>query len=105
MADTFYLKRGDTSPTLQQTLLNAAGDAVDITGAAVTIHVTDRYGTNVIDAAASISDASVGVVQYELGAIPQGNYEFEFEVVYANSKIETFPNAGFDILVVERDLA
>ena len=105
MSDTFYMKRGDTSPGLVKTLLNPDGTAVDLTGAAINIHVFDRNGNSVIDASATIDDAAAGIVSYIFGAIAAANYNYEFEVTYSDSSIETFPNSGFDLLVVERDLA
>ena len=105
MAETFYIKQNDTSPILVQTLTNAAGTAVDVTGGTVNIHVNDRRGVNVVDAAATINVAASGIVQYQFAALSAGVYEFEFEVTFADSSVQTFPNVGFDLLIVDRDLA
>lgn len=100
MANTFYIKRNDTSPKLTQTLSDAAGDAVVLTGASVNLHVFTRRNVSVINAAMTIT-----VVQYTFTAMNAGNYNYEIEVTYADTSVETFPNVGFDLLVVERDLA
>lgn len=103
--DTFYTKKNNTAPTLQQTLLDPNGEAVDLTGASVRFHVNDRYGVSVIDAAATISNETGGIVQYTFSEVLQGNYQFEFKVTYSGGAVETFPNSGFDILIAERGLA
>lgn len=105
MAETFYIKRNDTAPILTQTLTDAAGEAIDLTGATVNFHVNNRRGVNVIDAGMTILNATAGIVTYTFGVIAAGNYEFEVEATMADTSVETFPNAGFDILIVERDLA
>ncbi len=106
MANTFYIKDNDTSPTLQQTLQDADGDAVNLTGATVTIHISNRQEVIQIDAAATIVTAASGIVSYTFdGTLGAGNYYYEFEVVASDASIETFPNSGKDLIIVERDLA
>ena len=105
MAETFYIKANNTSPKIVQTLTDAAGVGVDITGGSVNIHVNDRRGNNIIDAAATIVTAASGIVSYDFAGLANGVYEFEFEATYADTSTETFPNAGFDILLVDRTLA
>ena len=105
MANSFHIKRGDTSPTLVQTLLDSAGAAVSLAGATANIHVFTRRGVSVVDEAVIVFDAEAGIINYDFAGIAQGNYDYEIEVTYSDASIETFPNAGFDLLIVERDLS
>jgi hypothetical protein len=60
------IKQGETYPPFSATLADAAGMAVDLTGAAVTLRMSDAYGMNVIDdAAMTITDAAAGKVERE----------------------------------------
>ncbi len=106
MSTTAYIKLGNTSPILQQTLQDSAGVGVNLVSAAVRIHVNTINGTNIIDAAATIVTAADGIVSYTFdGTLTEGNYWYEFEATYSDSSIETFPNSGYNLLVVERVLA
>jgi hypothetical protein len=55
----FYIKRGDTRPSLYATLTQE-GSVVDLTGATVRFHMGD-----VVDAPAVIVEASAGSVRYD----------------------------------------
>lgn len=106
MASTMHLKYGDQSPVLVQTLQDADNLPVDITGATVRLHVMNQKNLNVIDAVITIDDAANGIVSYAFdGTLPVGNYRYEIEVTYADTAIETFPNVGYDLLVISRDLS
>lgn len=103
---TFYLKANNSSPILVQNLLDAAGTPINLTSATVRIHVNTQYNVNVVDAAASVDNVASGTVSYTFdGTITDGNYFYEFEVTYADSSVETFPNSGYNVLVVDRTLA
>lgn len=109
MADTFPIKTGNTSPSLQDTLLDAAGSAVVVTGASVRIHVFHRFnGTELIDAAATIVDGANGIVKYDFqeGDISgPGVFNYEWEVTYADDTVETFPVQGYGLFEIEETLA
>ena len=66
-------------------------------------------GTAGVDGAAVvIGDGSAGKVRYNWSASDTasvGTYEGEFEVTFADSTIETFPNSGFFSITVTDDLA
>lgn len=101
----FTIKEGDTSPALRATL-RAGGAAVSLQGASVRLHVAPAGGGDaVLNAAAGILDpATGGVVEYDWTSGPllsPGSYEAEFEVVYADGRVETFPNrANITIRVI-----
>jgi hypothetical protein len=98
---TFYLKVGDTSPILTQTLRNSAGEAINLASATVLIRVISVYGATVLTASATIDDATAGEISYEFaGDLAVGTYRYEFEVTYSDSAVETFPNVGYNDLIV-----
>ena len=105
---THTIKRNDTSPDIQGTCLDAAGNAVDITGATVRFHMFDKNGTEVVDAAATIVTAASGIVKYSWIAADTataGIFMSEFEVTYSDASIETFPNEGYTPVSIGADLA
>ena len=106
MAD-FYIGQGDTASTLLVTLRDANGNAVNITGASVHIDVTPIHGgAKIVDAAATITDATNGVVSYTFTA-PQtatpGDYLATFTVTFGGGAIESFPNAGYYLITIQAD--
>jgi len=106
MAD-FYLKRNDTSPAIQVVLRDSSGTAISLAGATVKFLMYDRYGTEVVNASATVEDAAGGVVQYDWIAADTaaaGFYKAEFEVTYADATVETFPNYEYINIHIQEDL-
>lgn len=105
----FNIKQNDTSPSIQTTLLDGNGLAVDITGnLGVTFHMRNSEGTVVIDTAATVVTAGSGIVRYDWLAADTataGTFQAEFEVTYSDGKIETFPNASYIEIVITDDIA
>lgn len=94
---SFQIKKNDTSPQLEAVLSNAAGTPIDLNGASVRFHMRRAGGPILIDAAATIVTAGAGLVRYVWTAgdtDTAGSYQAEFEVTYADSSIETFPNSS-----------
>lgn len=108
MNDAFYIKEGDTSPALRYTLLPSP---IDLTGATVRFSLRLRgQNTPLINrvAALIVAPAAGGVVQYDWltgDTATAGFYEAEFEVTYADSTIETFPNRGYIPVNIDGDIA
>lgn len=103
----FSIKQNDTSPSLQATLKDAALNPVDLTGATVMFHMKSVDGTIKIDQQMTVTNASGGVVQYDWQSGDTdtvGTYYVEFEVTYADSSVETFPNNGNKVVSVVREL-
>lgn len=96
---TFYVKQNDTSPAMLATLQDADGNAVNVTGATVRFHMRAVGSTQVVvDEAATIVTPLDGLVRYDWQAADTdtiGSYQAEFEVTYADSSVETFPNDGY----------
>ena len=106
--ETFYIKRGDTSPAIRYALSPAT---VDLTGATVQFQMRARRprgGPPVIDAAAVVVTATgTPTVEYQWQdgeTANAGEYQAEFEVTYTNGKIETFPNDEFILVKIAEDI-
>ncbi len=105
----FRIKTNDTSPKLGVTIKDVDGNAVDITGNnGVRFHMK-AYGSNTltVDAAALVTDATNGAISYEWVAgdtATAGTYYGEFEVTYADDRVETFPNKGYFTIIIQEDL-
>lgn len=108
----FFLKVGDTSSVIYSTLTDADGTAVDIQGADVQFKLApiDGSGTPAIDAVASNdqvgdgTDGSMGNVSYAWTGDQTsvaGWYLGEWEVTYASSAVQTFPNGGYILVAVQ----
>lgn len=112
MAD-IWVKLNDTAPQIERTLLDGAGDPVDIEAADVRFIMGPILGgDSVIDDVASNdqvgdgTDGTIGTVSYgwdDLGPAA-GGYRAEFEVTFAGGAVETFPNSGYLTVAVLADL-
>jgi len=104
----FTIKRGDTSPSIQSILKDAAGVAIDLTGATVSLHMKAvGESTLKIDEAMTIVNATSGVVRYDWSSSDTntaGTYYVEFEVTKADNSVETFPNNGNAVVVITKSL-
>ena len=112
MAD-HWIKRGDTAPFIRSTLLDYAGDPVDIAGAYVTFIMRGIRGDVVVEAPASNDqvdlgqDGSKGYVSYEWlsgDTDTEGGYYAEWEVDFLSGERETFPNDGHITVAIVTDL-
>lgn len=105
----FQIKRGDTSPSILATLTDAGGAPVNLTGATVRFHMRPASApTATVDAAAVIVNPSAGTVRYDWQSgdtATAGWHEAEWEVTYADSAVETFPNAGAQVIRIDPDIA
>ena len=104
MADTFTIRQNDTLPNLAATLLDANGDAVNLTGATVVFRMVPRHGgTAVIDnRSVTVVSAAAGTVSMTWQAADtdtEGTYLGNFIVTFGGGSIETFPNA--EPLIIE----
>lgn len=107
MSETFFIKRGNTSPSLIYALLPTS---VVLTGATVRFNMRTRGGTVVVNRAAATIVTATGTptVRYDwqvADLATPGFYEAEFEVTYAGGAVEDFPNDGFIGVAVTGDIA
>jgi hypothetical protein len=105
MANNFYLKRGDTGPAIRFALIP---EDLSLAGATVRFQMRARAGMPVIDAPALIvAQSGPAIVEYSWqpgDSLAAGFYEAEFRVVYADGKVETFPNVGFISVQIAEDV-
>jgi len=101
---TARIKSGDTSVVFTDTLL-INDVAINLTGATVKFLLKDSAVS--FSATATIVLASAGTVSYTVGAgfpTTEGQYNQEWEVTQSDATILTFPNAGYNRLVIFDDL-
>ena len=107
--EIFYIKQGDTSPALRATLNDPAGVAVDLSGAAVVFSMKTVSGTLLVDRqTCSIITAASGIVEYSWQAGDtdvSGQHLSEFEVTFADSSVETFPNFDYLRIKISKELS
>jgi hypothetical protein len=111
----FNLRQGDTSSLLARTLRDELADPVDLEGASVRFHMTSIAGgePKVDEAAANEqvgngSDGSKGKVEYAWQADDTdtpGLFLGEFQVTFANGKVQTFPNNRYLLIRITAQLA
>jgi len=104
----FRIKTNDTSPKLGLTLTSSSGSAVSLSGASVRFHMK-KYGASTlkVDSAATITNASSGVIEYAWQSEDTdtaGSYYGEVEVTYGDGTVETFPNNGYFTIIIQEDL-
>lgn len=108
MAD-FYIKQGDTRPTLTRQLLDEDGEPVDVTGATVRFTLEDPSGAVVVtEQLCTVLDGPTGEVAYEWqpgDTDRDGAHLGEFEVTYADGGVQTFPNPKQLTIEIGRQLA
>ncbi len=107
MTETFFIKKGDTSPSLVYAL---APTTVDLTGATVRFSMRTRAGTVEINRAAALVVTPTGTptVRYDWqtgDTDTPGFFDAEFEVAYSGGAVETFPNLGFLGVYIDGDIA
>lgn len=95
----FSLKKGARQPPLKVQLLDSSGAAVDLTGCTVVFRMRLKSATSLkVNAAASVTTALEGRVQYAWGATDTdtvGLYLAEFEVTHADATKQVVPGAGY----------
>lgn len=107
MSVDFTIKQHDQLPELVVTLTDAAQSIVNIAGATVRFIMSIKGGANIIDAPATIVNASTGQVKYtwvEGDTDNVGTYNGEFEVLFGDGRAETFPNTKYIVIKVFADL-
>ena len=104
-AELFYVKQGDTLPLFRNTLKDAAGVGVNLTGSTVKLTLTNvETGIlKITEAAVVIITALSGIVEYTwltADTDTAGIFSAEFEVTTSGGAIHTFPNAKQNQLLV-----
>jgi hypothetical protein len=110
---TYTVKKGDTAPSVSDVLLDASGNAVNLTGATVKFHMSSWDMTTVlINGSATGPNGgaldATGQVQYQWQAADvaaAGVYRAEWEVTFAAGAVETWPDDSYATVDIPVDLA
>ena len=108
---TYETMQHDLYPPLRAKLTDSAGTAVDLTNAtSVTVHIfrEDTRAQKVNAACTVDSQATSGWVEYEWQSgdtDTAGRFLLQFEVVWPTNKPQTYPQNGYDTLLIYDDLA
>lgn len=107
MRETFYLKKGDTSPSLVYAITPTT---TDLTGATVRFNMKLNNGAVKISRAAAVVVTAIGTptVRFDWQAADTdtaGFFSAEFEVTYSGGAVETFPNSDFIRVTITEDIA
>jgi BppU N-terminal domain len=111
MPSTWNIKRNDTAGKIRTTLTDADGTPADISTGTVQFHMRQRgKRTLKVDAEATVIDGTAGIVEYSWTAQDTdtaGIFDIEWEVTYpdGDNSEQTFPNRGFDRVIIDPDLA
>jgi hypothetical protein len=104
MAD-FNIKQNDTSPGLEYTV----APATPMVGASAVFSMRVRGGAVIVSReAATIENTTIGVLRYPFKAsetAATGDFIGEFEVTYADSTVETFPNSTYIDITILGEIA
>lgn len=97
MSDIFLIKRNDTSPALEAQIQDSAKQPVPLFGATVVFNMGTSDGDVLVNrGAVEILDDATGLVKYSWVAadtVEAGTHRGEFEVTFADGKVETFPKS------------
>lgn len=108
MAD-WTQKRNDRLPEIAAALKDPNGAAQNLAGCTVRFVMRQpSAGAAKVNAAATVVDAAGGSVKYAWAASDTdtaGRYRAEWEVLFADGRRETFPNAGYLEIEIVEDLA
>jgi hypothetical protein len=104
----FTLKAHDRLPSIQASLADPVGVAVDLSGCSVKfIMRTDAGLSPKVNSTATVVDATSGVVRYDwisADTDTAGEYLGEWEVTFVGGKKQTFPTVGYHSITVVPDL-
>lgn len=113
-AADFTIKRHDRLPLLTATLKGADDEPVNLALATCRVHLRELGGDTIkINAPCTVLDDGIdpnlrGRVEYEWTVADTDAaefYELEFEVTFSSGKEMTFPNDGFKLVHVTRDIS
>lgn len=108
MAQEFFIKRNDLSPTIRVSLKDANGAYVNLNNASVLFKMQPMLGGAIVSSSAEIFDTSTATVEYDWqvgDTDTSGSYRAEFEVTYSDGKVESFPNSGFIRVEITDDIS
>ena len=102
MAEVFYIKKGDTAPSVEATLKRADNTPIDLSDAS-----SINFHMGALDEAAVIVDAEAGTVRYDWQASDTeaaGVFEAEFKITWGDGREQTVPNRGSIKVYITEDV-
>lgn len=104
MGNTFFIKQGDSSPELVYRL----SESINLTGATALFSmtpITAPEADSIVRESATIGAENKLSYTFDEGRTQvAGVFRAEFEITYADSSIETFPNTGYITVKIMRGL-
>jgi hypothetical protein len=104
----FWWKRHDTFPAIQVQLLDAVGVPVNVAGATVKFIMKLDGGVGVVvNAPATIVNGPSGIVSYTplaADTATAGSYTAEWQITFSGGGKQTFPDPGFNTILITADL-
>jgi hypothetical protein len=104
----FYIKQGDTSPSLTTTLKDSSSNVVNVVGASIRLRLfTQDKSTQIVDGTMVKVDPENGIVRYVWNSgdtDEAGWFWAEFEVTFSDGSVETFPNWGYEAIKITPQL-
>jgi hypothetical protein len=102
---TWQVKQGATWPKLEAVLLDASGAVVNLTTAtSVTFRMRKQGAAALkVEAAMVVENAAAGAVSYTWDTADTdtvGEYDVDIAVLWANGKIQKWPNPGYDLVSI-----
>jgi hypothetical protein len=107
---TVRIKRHDTRPYVDATILDELGDPIDLTGASATFVMANSQGEMVFEKTAVVHPDQAGhrgELTYEWEPEDTawvGTYRGEFETTFTDGSIQTFPTRGHIWVKIHSDL-
>jgi len=102
------IKRNDTRPSFTATLIDSAGNAVNLIGATGLFLMRDPRTRKIkVSGAIIIIDATAGTIRYDWVAGDTDRaavYQVEIQITFSDSTVETFPNGSHHRLEILKDL-
>lgn len=104
----YTLRQNDSGEAITAVLEDSAGDAVNLTGAAVVFQLAPiGGGALVVQADAAIIDAAAGEVSYTwqgADSATPGWYLASWQVTFSGGEVQTFPNGGYTLVQITGEL-
>lgn len=105
MSGQFYIKQGDTSPSIQRSFDLAEGQT--LAGAVVRFKMMNSLTLAVVVDDICSPDPANSTATYNWQAADtaeHGYFQAEWEITFAGGQIETYPNYEFDEIVISPEI-
>lgn len=97
------IKQGDTRHAIRATLKTLDGVPINLSGAKIIFKMSNRHiGTFIEREAVYETDGKVHFIFQGNETENAGMYDAEFEVIYTDGRVETFPHSGKIQVYIEK---